>query len=116
MATRLDARKSLLDLDINEVEIEGEAYRETSSLKELRRALKKCRLGRGKNKKEAWKMLVHHYQHVAENLSIELCRKEFQRMKADESEEVRGQSMPRMPPKAGRQVHELIHFPYQPWC
>ena len=61
-------------------------------------------------------MLVYHYQHSAEKLSIELSRKEFQRMKADEGEEAKGQSVPRMPSKAERQVHELTHFPYQPWC
>ena len=104
-------QKAPLDPEISEVEVEGEAYRETSSLRELRRALKKCGLGRGKTKKEAWKMLVHHYQHFAENLSIELSRKEFQRMKADEGEEAKGQSVPRMPSKAERQVHELTHFP-----
>ena len=36
--------------------------------------------------------------------------------KADEGEEARGQAVPRMPSKAERQVHELTHFPYQPWC
>ena len=82
------------------MEVEGEAYREIS-LRELRKALKKCGLGRGKNKKEAWKMLVHHYQHFAENLSIELSRKEL-RMKADEGEEAKGQLVPRMPSKAER--------------
>ena len=61
-------------------------------------------------------MLVHHYQHFAENLSIELPRKEFQRMKADEGEEARGQAVPRMPSKAERQAHELTRYPYQPRC
>ena len=37
-------------------------------------------------------------------------------MKADEGEEARGQSVPRMPSKEERQAHELTHFPYQPWC
>ena len=36
--------------------------------------------------------------------------------KADEGEEARGQAVPRMPSKAERQVRELTHFPYQPWC
>ena len=81
-----------LDEGISEVEIEGESFRATSSLRE--KALKKCGLGRGHSKEDAWRRLVHHCQHCAENLAIELSRQEFQRMKRDEGEETRGQVVP----------------------
>ena len=103
------------DEEISEVEIEGESYRATSSLRELRKALKKCGLGRGRDKEDAWRRLVHHYQHFAENLAFELSRKEFQRMKKDEGEETRGQTVPQTPSKGERQVHKLTHNAYQPW-
>lgn len=101
-----DKKKAPLDEEMREVEVGGESLRGTSSLSKLRRALKKRGLGRGKNKSEEWKMLVHQHQHFAENLSIELSRKEFQKKKMDEGDEPRvGQKVQRMPSKSGRQAH-----------
>ena len=97
-----------MEEEIEEIEMEGESYKKTSPLRELRAGLKKRGLGRGKNK-EGLVKLVHRYTHFAENLSTEL------RSKADEGEDARGQVAPRVPSKAERQAHELTHWPYQDW-
>ena len=74
-----------MEEEIEEIEMEGESYKKTSPLRKLRAGLKKCGLGRGRNKEEASSMLVHHYTHSAENLSTELAREELQKSKDEHS-------------------------------
>ena len=92
------------DAESEEIEVEGEACK-----------VEKRGLSKGKNN-EAWRRLVHHYVHFAENLSLDLARKEFHRRKSHEGDEVRGQMVPRTPSKSERRVYELTRWPYQDWC
>lgn len=105
------------DDEIEEVDIDGEKYTKESTLAKLREALRLCGLPRGKSKADAWKRLVDYRKNFAENMGIELARREFERRKlAEGGDGVRPQSIPRMPTKAERQVHELTHWPYEDWC
>ena len=100
-----------------EIEIEGEKYTAQSSLRKLREGLKVCGLPKGRSKAQAWKRLVDHYVNFSENLGVELARREFERRKlAEGGDGVRPQSIPRLPTKAERQIHELTHWPYEDWC
>ena len=48
---------------------------------------------------------------------MELAQREFDRKKLLEGgDDVSGQSIPRLPTKMERQLHELSHWPYAPWC
>jgi hypothetical protein len=62
-----------------EIEVDGEKFNKDTPLRKLREALKLCGLPRGKNKHDAWRRLVIHHQHFAENFGVELARREFQR-------------------------------------
>ena len=100
-----------------EIEIEGEKYSAKSSLSKLREGLRICGLPKGRSKEQAWRRLSEHHRHFAENLGAELARREFERRKlAEGGDGVRPQSIPRLPAKAERQVHELTHWPYEDWC
>ena len=102
--------------EIEEFELEGEVYRRDSTLRKLREGLKYYGLPKGGSKEKCWKRLVEHHQHFAERAAVDVARKEFHRKKGDEGEEARMQSIPKQPTKAERQVHELTHWPFQPWC
>ena len=96
-----------------EIEIEGEKeYSAKSSLRKLREGLRICGLPKGRSKEQAWKRLSEHHRHFAENLGAELARREH----AEGGDGVSPQSIPRLPTKAERQVHELTHWPYEDWC
>ena len=100
-----------------EIEIEGEKYSAKSSLRKLREGVRICGLPKVRSKEQAWKRLSEHHRHFAENLGAELARREFERRKhAEGGDGVRPQSIPRLPTKAERQVHELTHWPYEDWC
>eukprot|EP00435_Cladocopium_sp_Y103_P017353 s850_g4.t1 len=102
---------------MEEIEIEGVKYTPQTSLRKLREGLKLCGLPKGRSKEQAWKRLSEHHRHFAENLGAELARREFERRKiAEGGDGVRPQSIPRLPTKAERQVHELTHWPYEDWC
>ena len=100
-----------------EIEIEGKKYSARSSLRDLREGLKICGLPKGRSKAQAWERLLKHHQHFAENLGVELAQREFERRKiAEGGDGVRPQSIPRLPTKIERQIHELTHWPYEDWC
>ena len=76
-----------------------------------------CGLPRGKSKADAWKRLVHFHKHYSDNLAVELAQRELDRKKLLEGgDDVKGQSIPRLPTKMERQLHELSRWPYTPWC
>ena len=100
-----------------EIEIEGVKYTAKTPLSKMRVGLKLCGLPKGRSKADAWKRLVEHHRHFAENLAVELAQREFTRRRLDEDGgDARGQHVPRVPTKAERQVHELTHWPYEDWC
>ena len=102
--------------EIEEFELEGEAYTKDSSLKKIREGLAFYGLPKGGNKAKCWKRLVEHHKHFAERAAVDIAKKEFRRKQGEESEEARMQSVPKQPSKSERQIHELTHWPYQPWC
>ena len=105
------------DEEVEEIEIEGEKFTKATPLRKLREALRICGLPKGRSKDEAWKRLVAHHQNFADNLALELARREFERKKHEEGgEDVRGQLVPYPPTKAERQLHELSHWPFASWC
>ena len=105
------------DGELEEIEIEGEKYNKRSSLRKLREGLRLYGLPKGRSKDDAWRRLVTHHNNLAENLGVEIARREFERRKQDEGGDgVRGQVIPLLPIKAERQLHELCHWPYETWC
>jgi len=100
-----------------EIEIEGVKYTPTTTLSKMRIGLKMCGLPKGRSKADAWKRLVEHHRHFAENLAVELAQRGFERQRAGEGgDDARPQHVPRLPTKAERQIHELTHWPYADWC
>eukprot|EP00435_Cladocopium_sp_Y103_P040582 s1727_g11.t1 len=105
------------DESAEEIETDGVKYTSGTPLSKLREALKLCGIARGEGKADAWKRLVHYHKHYSDNLAVELAQREFDRRKLMEGgDSVRGQSIPRMPTKTERQLHELSHWPCEPWC
>eukprot|EP00435_Cladocopium_sp_Y103_P012246 s3110_g3.t1 len=103
--------------ELEEIEIDGEKFSKNTLLRKLRVGVKLCGLPRGRNKEDAWRRLVVRHQHYAENLGVELARREFQRRQYLEGGDgVRAPPIPKMPTKAERQIHELTHWPYEDWC
>ena len=102
---------------VEEIDIDGEKYSMKSSLRKLREGLRLCGLPKGRSKAQAWQRLSEHHRHFAETLGAELARREFERRKfAEGGDGVRPQSIPRLPTKAERQIHELTHWPFEDWC
>ena len=102
---------------IEEVDIDGEKYTAKSSLRKLREGLRLCGLPKGRSKAQAWQRLSEHHRHFAETLGAELARREFEMRKfAEGGDGIRPQSIPRLPTKSERQIHELIHWPFEDWC
>ena len=100
-----------------EIEVEGKKYSARSSLRELRDGLRICGLPKCRSEAQAWERLLNHYRRFAENLGVELARRACERRRASEGGDgVRPQSIPRLPTKAERQIHELTHWPYEDWC
>ena len=55
--------------------IEGVKYTPTTTLSKMRIGLKMCGLPKGRSKADAWKRLVEHHRHFAENLAVELAQR-----------------------------------------
>ena len=72
------------DGELEEIEIEGEKYNKRSSLRKLREGLRLYGLPKGRSKDDACRRLVTHHNNLAENLGVEIARREFERRKQDE--------------------------------
>ena len=67
--TRLDARKLPLILRSVKWRLRVKPTKNII-LERAEKSIEEVRTCRGKNKKEAWKTLAHHYQHFAENVGV----------------------------------------------